>query len=335
MDPYRARVYRSCFGLAAAYNLALAAWTALRPLAFFEIFGMDPPRYPAVWSCLGMVVGVYGLGYAYAAWRLDRARPFIVLGLLGKVLGPLGWVATVQSGEWPLRTFTLILFNDLVWWLPFGLFLMEGTPVGRQVRASAPFACAALNLVAIAAMGLVLRPGSEVSGTAATRVAYIASHPALWRGAWLVWIAAALSLVGFYAWWGARFEGREEGSGPRAIAVAALVPAVAGLCADLLAESLYIGWLPEDYERLAPLARVLTGGVGNGLYTLSGIVLTVASPWLRGWPRRLAWIMWAAGLALAVFSFAGSPAGMAISTGVLFAIFCPWAAWMGWSARRR
>jgi hypothetical protein len=333
IDPYRARLYRLIFLLAAAYNLAFALWAGLRPLSFFDLLGMDPPRYPAIWACLGMVVGVYGLGYAYAALRLDRALPFIALGFLGKILGPIGWVATVASGEWPPRTFTLILFNDLVWWLPFALFLLDATPVralrrlGAHLRASTPYACAALNALAAAAMALVLRPGIEVVPDPAAPLAYIAAHPLLWRGGWALWIAAALSLLAYYAWWGSHLPDSRAG-------VAAFALAVAGLSADLLAESLYIGWLPEHHARVASLARVLTGGVGNGLYTLAGILLTLASPWLRGWGRRTAWIIWAAGLALAACSFAGSAAGMAISTTLLFALFCPWAAWMGWSASR-
>ena len=72
-----------------------------------------------------MVLGVYGAGYAWAAFRPDLVKPIVVLGLAGKILGPIGWVATVASGEWPLRTFPLVLFNDLAWWIPFGLVLLD------------------------------------------------------------------------------------------------------------------------------------------------------------------------------------------------------------------
>src|SRR5262249_14135234 len=126
----RAPYYRTIFGLAAIYNLAFGLWAGFAPQAFFDLVGIDPPNCPAIWRCLGMVVGTYGLAYAYAAWRLDRGEPFIAIGLLGKVLGPIGWVLTVYSGEWPARTFTLILFNDLAWWLPFGLYLIDRAGLG-------------------------------------------------------------------------------------------------------------------------------------------------------------------------------------------------------------
>ena len=324
----RARFYRLIFALAAAYNLAFAGWAIVWPRAFFDLFAMDSPRYAAIWQCLGMVVGVYGLGYAYAAWRLNRALPFIALGLLGKTLGPIGWVATVHAGEWPIRTFTLILFNDLVWWLPFGLFLLEGTRTGTRLRASAPYLCAALNFMAALAIPLMLSSGMETVRDRAARVDYIGAHPVPWRAGWGLWIVAALSLLGFYSWWAARVRSRSLG-------IAALVLAIAGIGGDLLAESLYIGWLPADYDRIAPLARLLTGAWGNTLYTLSGVLLTLGSPWLRGPARACAWLIWGTGLALGGFSLAGEITGMAVSTALLFILFCPWVAWVGFVDRRR
>src|SRR5580765_4794688 len=142
MTPYRARLYRMIFAAAAAYNVAFGLWAALTPLSFFAFFDLAPPAYPSIWACLGMVIGLYGVGYAYAAARLDRAAPFIAIGLLGKLLGPAGWILTVRSGEWPVRTLTLILFNDLIWWLPFSLFLLDGTRVAAALRRRAPAACA-------------------------------------------------------------------------------------------------------------------------------------------------------------------------------------------------
>ena len=79
-----------------------------------------------------MVVGLYGLLYAYAAVWLERALPIILVGLIGKILGPIGWVMAVKSGEWPWHTFPLVLCNDLVWWLPFGLFLVKARRILSQ-----------------------------------------------------------------------------------------------------------------------------------------------------------------------------------------------------------
>jgi hypothetical protein len=319
---YRARVYRLIFAAAAAYNLAFGAWAAVWPLSFFMRFDLAPPRYPSIWACLGMVIGLYGAGYAYAARRLDRAAPFVAIGLLGKLLGPVGWVMAVRSGEWPVRTVTLIIFNDVIWWVPFSLFLLEGTPAGARVRASAPYVCAALNLGAMVAMAAWLRPGTEIVPLVADRVSYISLHPVLWRAGWSLWIAAALSLTAFYAWWGSYLRHSSW-------AVAALAVATVGLVCDLVGESLLIGWLPRDYERVAPTATMLTGAAANGLYSLAGVILTLATDALRGLSRAVAWAIWIAGAILTASTLAGTPTGIAISTTVMFGLFCPWVALFG------
>src|SRR2546430_7054868 len=123
---YRERLYRLLFAAAAAYNIAFGLWAGFWPGSFFTRFDLIAPLYPSIWACLGMVVGLYGVGYAYAAWRLDRATPFVAIGLMGKLLGPAGWILTVSRGEWPVRTLGLILFNDVIWSVPFALFLLEG-----------------------------------------------------------------------------------------------------------------------------------------------------------------------------------------------------------------
>jgi small multidrug resistance pump len=321
---YRATLYRLVFSLAAIYNISFGLWASLWPQSFFAVFGMAPPNYPSIWQCLGMVIGLYGLLYAYAVWKLENARPIIAIGLAGKILGPIGWLFVVHAGEWPLRTFTLIAFNDLAWWLPFALFLLEGAQVHERVRNTAPFACAAFNVVAAVAMLLVLRSGTEVVPSFAARAMYIEQHAGLWRAGWAVWIAAASSLLAFYTWWGAWLPSRRWG-------IAACAIAIAGFACDLMAESLMIGWLPGKIETLAPMASLLTGGAANGLYTLAGMLLTVGTRKLRGPLRVWAWATWASGAALTAFTIAGSVAGITISTAVLMTLFCPWVAAFGWS----
>jgi len=328
VTPYRTGLYRLIFGAAAAYNIAFGLWAALAPRSFFATFELTPPVYPSIWACLGMVIGLYGLGYAYAAARIERAAPFIAIGLLGKLLGPAGWILTVIRGEWPIRTLTLILFNDVIWWLPFALFLLEGTRLARSMRRLAPAACAATNLVGIIAMATTLRFGTEIVPLPADRIAYIAAHPILWRGGWCAWIASGVTLVAFYAWWGGFLER------PRWGLVAVAIAAV-GLSCDFAGESILIAWLPRHYESLARAATLLSGAAANGLYTLAGIVLTIATPSLRGLLRALTWAVWLVGGALTALAIAGLPLGIAVSTAILFALFCPWVLLIGWSLRSR
>jgi len=324
---YRARLYRSVFVAAAGYNTAFGLWAGFRPYSFFTRFDLAVPNYPAIWSCLGMVVGVYALAYAYAARHLDRAAPFIAIGLIGKLLGPAGWVVTVASGEWPVRTITLVIFNDAIWWLPFALFLVDGTRAGAAIRRAAPAVCAVLNLVAMVAMAAWLRFGTELIPLPVDRVSYITTHAAVWRAGWGIWMAAAVSLVAFYAWWAGHL--RESAWTFAAVAIAAV-----GLACDLGGESLLVGWLPRDYDRVAPIATQLTGTAANGLYTLAGVILTLRTPFLGRTLALLTWAVWLAGAAVTAGTLLRLPMAIAVSTTTLFALFCPWVLLLGRALRR-
>lgn len=138
---------------AAFYNLAFGVWATFWPEAWFTISGLTPPAYPDVWRCLGMVVGVYGLGYAIAAINPLRHWPIILVGLLGKVLGPLGFVTAVAAGRLPLRAGWMLLANDLIWWVPFGMILwaaarahLGSAPASHGPALALPDACATFRL---------------------------------------------------------------------------------------------------------------------------------------------------------------------------------------------
>ncbi|MBI2761531.1 MAG: hypothetical protein HYX51_08915 [Chloroflexi bacterium] len=70
-------------------------------LAPFRWAGMEEPTYPESWQCLGMVVGVYGAGYLIAATNPLRHWPIVFVGLLGKILGPIGFLNAALSGTLP------------------------------------------------------------------------------------------------------------------------------------------------------------------------------------------------------------------------------------------
>lgn len=108
---------------AAVYNLLWGAFAVLAPRLPFAWLGIEPPRYPELWQCIGMIVGVYGVGYALAARDPFRHWPIVLVGLLGKLFGPIGYVWAAARGALPWEGGLTILTNDLLWWLPFGLIL--------------------------------------------------------------------------------------------------------------------------------------------------------------------------------------------------------------------
>ena len=122
--------------LAGIYNLAFGAWVVLAPEQAFRLFEMAPPTYPFLWQCIGMIVGVYGVGYLVASRDPLGHWPIILVGLLGKILGPIGFLQTAIAGDIPWAFGWLILTNDLIWWQPFTGILIATFMRHRKSRAS-------------------------------------------------------------------------------------------------------------------------------------------------------------------------------------------------------
>ena len=117
--------YRPWFYAAAIYNLLWGTINGLFPTFFFNLVGMPLPKYLALWQVVGMFVLVYAPAYWWAARHPAKHYHFIVIGLLGKILGPLGFVWSVYQGDLPLAFGWTLLTNDLIWWPAFGLYLRD------------------------------------------------------------------------------------------------------------------------------------------------------------------------------------------------------------------
>ena len=119
---------------AGVYNLAWGAWVVLFPLAYFSWASMPPPNYPQIWQCVGMIVGVYGVGYIIAAGDPVRHWPIVLVGFLGKLFGPIGFLQLAWRGDWPWRMGWTNVTNDLIWLVPFALILLHAYRASRTLR---------------------------------------------------------------------------------------------------------------------------------------------------------------------------------------------------------
>ena len=110
---------------AGVYNLAFGLFAIVFPRAMFDMIGMEFPRYPELWQCIGMIVGVYGVGYAIAAFDPLRHWPIVLVGFLGKLFGPIGMAWAVSKGTLPIAFGIANVTNDLIWLIPFALILIQ------------------------------------------------------------------------------------------------------------------------------------------------------------------------------------------------------------------
>ncbi|CAA9459912.1 MAG: hypothetical protein AVDCRST_MAG14-2252 [uncultured Rubrobacteraceae bacterium] len=71
---------------------------------------MEPPSYPRIWQCVDTIVG-----YAIAALNSLHRWLVVLAGLLGKVLGPIGFLSTVVRDTLSLSSSLTNLTNRLIW----------------------------------------------------------------------------------------------------------------------------------------------------------------------------------------------------------------------------
>ena len=197
------------------------------------------------------------------------------------------------------------------------------------------FFAAAANLVAAVAMLLVLAPGLPAGDSAlAERAAYVSDHVGVWRAGWFLWHLAAIGLLALFV--GLATMWREDAP---ILTRLALLCAGAGLAADLAAEAILMGVSPRlglgRFAIVEEVGVVLTGYLGNGLYTVAGILLTWSGR--RILPRPLLILgaaVWAAGLVLSAATMEGESDLQFASTATLMPLFVAWAFLLGTWLRR-
>jgi hypothetical protein len=128
----RRKLHRATFCTAAIYNVVWGLYSGLDPQWVFRFADLPPMQHPVVFATVGMVIGLYGVVYAEIARRPERGFMLALVGLVGKILGPIGLAFMIATGQWPPKAVFVILTNDLIWWIPFSLYLVDSWPFYRD-----------------------------------------------------------------------------------------------------------------------------------------------------------------------------------------------------------
>lgn len=114
--------------MAGAYNITWGLYAVYDPQWLFRFTGLPLMTHPQIFACLGMVIGLYGILYLEVARLPERGWLLAAVGLLGKILGPVGLVKLIWNGAWPTSSIVLCVSNDFIWWIPFSLYLVDSWP---------------------------------------------------------------------------------------------------------------------------------------------------------------------------------------------------------------
>lgn len=77
----RRSLHRAVFSVAAVYNILWGLYAAVDPQWLFRFAELPLLNHPALFSCLGMVIGVYGIVYAEVARRPEHGFLLAAVGL--------------------------------------------------------------------------------------------------------------------------------------------------------------------------------------------------------------------------------------------------------------
>lgn len=121
----RRKFHRVVFLLAGLYNICWGLYSAYDPQWLFRFAGMEPLNHPQIFSCLAMVIGLYGIIYLEVARAPERGWLLAAVGLTGKILGPIGLAVLIWQGVWTKSSIILCITNDFIWWIPFSIYLFD------------------------------------------------------------------------------------------------------------------------------------------------------------------------------------------------------------------
>lgn len=87
------------------------------------------------WRVVGMFVLVYAPAYVWVARYPERHAHLVLVAMLGKILGPVGFAYGVSTGVLGPSYALIVVANDIVWWPPFAGYLRAAARASGGWRA--------------------------------------------------------------------------------------------------------------------------------------------------------------------------------------------------------
>jgi hypothetical protein len=110
---------------AAGYNLLAGIGMLCFVHEGYKLLGMHKPELNLPVQVVGMLVAVFGVGYALVARDPVGNRNVLLLGFLTKLLGPLLCLGYVAIGKLPPIFIAVLLVSDLMYLPPFAMILVR------------------------------------------------------------------------------------------------------------------------------------------------------------------------------------------------------------------
>jgi peroxiredoxin len=105
------------------YNIFWGLLVVCWPDQVLQWSGLGSMAYPEVWQYVGVLTGLYGIAYVLVAKSPFENWLVVLIGLLTKLIGPVGFVSSALQGRLPWRFGWTVLGNSVIWCVPLGIIL--------------------------------------------------------------------------------------------------------------------------------------------------------------------------------------------------------------------
>lgn len=116
------------------YNLLAGAGMLCLYHEGYKLLSIQKPELNLPVQLVGVLVGLFGVGYWLVAANPVENRNILMLGFWSKALGSVLGVYYVLAGKLPLFFLAILLVSDIGYLPPFGLILRRLYRIAAQMR---------------------------------------------------------------------------------------------------------------------------------------------------------------------------------------------------------
>jgi peroxiredoxin len=114
---------KTLLNTAGIYHIIWGLSVILFPTFYFDLIQIPHPNYIELWQWMGLISGVFGIGFIIISANPMLHWPLIFVGFLLKTCSIIGFIIGYLKGHLIASVFNMNILNDLIWVIPFGIIL--------------------------------------------------------------------------------------------------------------------------------------------------------------------------------------------------------------------
>lgn len=121
-------IFAGCFNLLAGFCMIVFYHEG------YKLLGLPKPQIILPVQVMGVLVGLFGVGYLLVAHNPLQNRHLLTLGFLSKAISSLLALASIFEGDLPWSFFPVLFFSDIIYLPPFYAIMRRITSMAKKLR---------------------------------------------------------------------------------------------------------------------------------------------------------------------------------------------------------